>query len=35
MRIEQSMPTMSSRDCTMSRHHAFLTLRLSSTPIGP
>jgi hypothetical protein len=35
MRMEQSMPTMSSRACTMSRHQAFLTLRLSSTPTGP
>jgi hypothetical protein len=35
MRIDASRPTMSSRSCTIERHHASLTLRLSSTPSGP
>jgi len=35
MRIEQSIPTMSSRARTTSVHHASLTLRLSSEPSGP
>jgi hypothetical protein len=35
MMIEASMPTTSSRRCTMSRHQAVMMLRLSSTPKGP
>ena len=35
MRIAASRPTMSSRSCTMARHQASMTLRLSSTPKGP
>ena len=30
-----SMPTTSSRSCTMWRHHCFLTFSFSSTPRGP
>ena len=32
---EESRPTMSSRSCTMYRHHWRLTLFFSSTPSGP
>ena len=35
MRMAESRPTMSSRSCTIVRHHASFTLRLSSTPSGP
>jgi hypothetical protein len=34
-RIAASMPTTSSRSCTIVRHHASLTLRSISTPRGP
>ena len=32
---EESRPTMSSRSCTMNRHHWRLMLFFSSTPSGP
>jgi hypothetical protein len=32
---EESRPTMSSRSCTMWRHHCFLMFSFSSTPSGP
>src|SRR5581483_11031135 len=35
LRIAASMPTTSSRNCTIERHHAFFTLRSISTPSGP
>src|SRR3954447_22558540 len=35
MRIAESRPTTSSRICTIERHQASLTLRLSKTPSGP
>jgi hypothetical protein len=35
MMIAASRPTMSARSWTIARHHAFLTLRFSSTPSGP
>ena len=35
IRIEASRPTVSLRPVTTVRHHASLTLRLSSTPTGP
>src|SRR3954452_11765353 len=35
LKIAASSPTMSSRSCTIERHHASLTLRRSCTPIGP
>ncbi len=35
MMMAASWPTMSSRSCTIERHHARLTLFLSSTPRGP
>ncbi len=34
-KIAASRPTTSWRSCTMERHHASLTLRSRSTPIGP
>ncbi len=34
-RMAESMPTMSSRSCTIERHQAFFTLASSSTPSGP
>ena len=35
IRMEASRPTTSSRSCTIERHQASFTLRLSSTPRGP
>ena len=35
LRIDASMPTTSSRSCTIDRHQAFFTLRSISTPRGP
>jgi hypothetical protein len=35
IKIDASMPTMSSRLCTIKRHHSAIRLRFSSAPIGP